>query len=458
MAKDCSKRRRSTRSDLKNHDESTTTIRPSMVNEIDIISTLPDCLLCHILSFLPGKTTSVVATTSVLSRRWRYVWKDLPTFHFTLARPYNPSNPLETFLSLRTARIFRKFHLDAHITENELSTVQSWIESAMGPTLEELQVYFSVIDIQKPLIPLPIFRCTALVTISFCRCFSVLNHSSYHLPSLKTMTLHLESSNNIEALLSGCPVLEFLKLDICQICPNPNPNPNKETIRVASSSLKILDINAIYIGVVIIEEVKIDAPSLEYLHLNIPSSQLEEVSAGNLQKVQSASLIFSYVYGGYSLIELLKEIRNQRMMLLTLSEMDSIALPTYQLMEFNHLFQLHLTVQNFSSKVVMDMLGKCRVLKDLKIVRKQKGESQGWTEPVDVPNCLVSHLEYVVFDMCLGSEEEKEFIAYILQKGLILKGVSIYADPMGFNVEEELSLIPRASNTCYLRFHKGISC
>lgn len=59
-------------------DKSRSQIQPS-ISRIDRISSLPDEILSHILSFLP---TKYAVATSILSHRWIDIWTKIPVLHF----------------------------------------------------------------------------------------------------------------------------------------------------------------------------------------------------------------------------------------------------------------------------------------------------------------------------------------------------------------------------------------
>jgi hypothetical protein len=125
------------------------------IAEEDRISSLPDCLLGHILSFLPTKTS---VATSILANRWRHVWKHVSVLDFvnrvfSLRMPY----PIEKMSLSCIKSIFN----DKLCT----SSVDTWVRSAIGPHLKELSL--NIFPIQKCQFQLPIalFTCTNLVSL-----------------------------------------------------------------------------------------------------------------------------------------------------------------------------------------------------------------------------------------------------------------------------------------------------
>lgn len=120
----------------------------------DWINTLPDSLLCHILSFLPTKIT--VTTIPLVSRRWRHLWENLQVFDFYLK--YNKhtinnnddNNDFRKFaafvnsvLSIRRSRDIRKMRLSCGHSEVDpffYNSIDSWIRSATGSCLHELDI------------------------------------------------------------------------------------------------------------------------------------------------------------------------------------------------------------------------------------------------------------------------------------------------------------------------------
>jgi hypothetical protein len=83
-----------------------------VTNGVDRLSNLPDSLLCHIMSFLPTRTS--VATMSLVSPRYLHLWKDLQLFNFYFHRsiPFEKASVfVNSVLSLRKSRDIQKFHL-----------------------------------------------------------------------------------------------------------------------------------------------------------------------------------------------------------------------------------------------------------------------------------------------------------------------------------------------------------
>jgi hypothetical protein len=57
----------------------------------DVISSLPDDISSHILSFLPTKEA---ASTSVLSKKWRYLFAFVPNLDLDDSVYLNPENEI----------------------------------------------------------------------------------------------------------------------------------------------------------------------------------------------------------------------------------------------------------------------------------------------------------------------------------------------------------------------------
>ena len=104
----------------------------------DFISSLPDAIIHHILSYIP---TEYAIRTSVLSKRWKHVWCETPSLSFhchTSDRPDSISKTLATF----TAPKIRSFHVDVTFNNFSLtpSHVHSWIELAASRNAENMSI------------------------------------------------------------------------------------------------------------------------------------------------------------------------------------------------------------------------------------------------------------------------------------------------------------------------------
>ncbi|CBI32913.3 unnamed protein product, partial [Vitis vinifera] len=219
----------------------------------DIISNLPDELLCHILSFLP---TKFAVGTSILSKRWRYLWASVPILDFDDELWLNPS----TLVELEERIIMFQNFVDGVLRHSEVSCIKKFRLGYRDNNLDNWGVE----------LPPMFFICKTLVVVKLSCALFLDIPTTVWLPSLKA--LHLKSveysdDDSIQKLLSGCPVLEELVIE-------REERDNQWVVNVSNPSLKILRIFFFTDGFAHPYEqedqdykVVVDAPNLEYLSI-----------------------------------------------------------------------------------------------------------------------------------------------------------------------------------------------
>ncbi|KAK3024285.1 hypothetical protein RJ639_043147 [Escallonia herrerae] len=192
----------------------------------DIISNLPDCILHHILSFLPTKDA---VGTCILSVRWKYLWTSVPNIDFDDALLYSNEvngwyplevtcfmNFVERVLLLRDASTMKRFRLSCRVCFSA-SRVNAWVSSAIIHNVQELVLCLFV---ERPFIlPHCLFDGNS-VTVVKIEMNCVLELPSYiSFPCLKTLHLCLvtfANDNSTQKLFSSCPVLQELAILDCK--------------------------------------------------------------------------------------------------------------------------------------------------------------------------------------------------------------------------------------------------
>ncbi|CAL9233726.1 unnamed protein product, partial [Arabidopsis halleri] len=179
---------------------------------VDLISSLPDVILQHILCFTP---TELAIRTSLLSRRWRYVWCDTPSLSFhggtlKLASLYKTQNRY-------TAP--KMMNLQIRAGENrDISNLNSWIELAMSRNVENMSLEMVSHLLDKYDIPEFFYINTSLKQLNFEFYFAdLIPRRPVSWTSLKKLSLRFckLSDESVAKFLSGCPILESLTLYFC---------------------------------------------------------------------------------------------------------------------------------------------------------------------------------------------------------------------------------------------------
>ncbi|KAJ1384003.1 Leucine-rich repeat domain superfamily, partial [Sesbania bispinosa] len=191
----------------------------------DIISNLPDSIIAHILSFLPTRNA---VRTSVISKRWRYLWTFITDLRFQ-DRECNPSKKIRkkcfsnfvywVLLNLNSSSI-HSFTLD--ISEKyDTSHINQWISVVLNRRVKKLCVHS-----KKELNPcfLSLFKHQSLEElvltmgrIGYCviRVPSFVCLSSLTVLKLTETTIACYFSNDLKKLTLNFPVLRNYETRNC---------------------------------------------------------------------------------------------------------------------------------------------------------------------------------------------------------------------------------------------------
>ncbi|XP_045810157.1 F-box/FBD/LRR-repeat protein At4g00160-like [Trifolium pratense] len=399
---------------------------------VDIISSLPEAILCHILSFA---TTKEAVATSVLSKRWIHLWNHVNNLNFPDIKVYSDRCSLsfnEFVYSLLFDReavgynVINSFSLDIQYHYADLArrlglhNITKWINLAVKSKLKYLRLRLSTYDLDYYIdvrygyakLPVSIFTCRTLVSLDL-RCFSFegftfTGFSSF--PSLKVLRLEYFKFSKFRDFLlfiAGCPILEVLQIYRTEFLP-------LEEDSLTLKEFKILSL-----------------PKLTRADLYGFRSQCFPVNALSTAK--------------YLCIDTLKVHRWYKV--------NRMQHPYDVVPIFHNL--THLELHN-RWDLVVQVLHQCPKLQNLTLYKYgyEDGDYQeNWVEPEFVPQCLLSSLRNFTIHHDLSDlQRELMLEQYILKNARILQTMTIRCMTKQPKTERTLSMCPVASATCQITF------
>ncbi|ESQ39595.1 hypothetical protein EUTSA_v10001162mg [Eutrema salsugineum] len=400
----------------------------------DRISELPDFLLTQILLNLPTKDS---VKTSILSKRWEFVWLSVPGLDLKvkdfplLGRVFESF--LDRFMEFNQESRMQKFKI--HKKSWDYIQIEEYIGTAVDRGIQHLDVETDI----GHRMPHNFYKSKTLVSLKLVTIGIKDPQFVVSLPCLKIM--HLEDIGYgdepliMEKLISGCPVLEDLTVikrnDFCEALG---------FLRVRSQTLKRFRLTFKY-GLFSNEcLVEIDAPRLEYLKFN--HNQSDTIVVKNLNSLSMIDIETEFVvkFGGSTfepydqrkrdtIRDFLTGISSVRHMIIS-----QFTLEFYMIYPFISSCRLSTYIldldqsPNSLTYIVWTLCSLTPCCPNLKILILDLVVSQ-LLEQIElsyVPQCLISTLECVEINIMMVKEEVgTKLYKYFLENSAVLKKLTI---------------------------------
>ncbi|XP_012848319.1 PREDICTED: F-box/FBD/LRR-repeat protein At2g26030-like [Erythranthe guttata] len=407
---------------------------------IDRLSDLPDSVLTHILSFLQTKDS---VRTSVLARRWRYLWAYVPTLDFDGENKdfINKAMLLHIVERVNTFRLL----LDKDYSFHDYP-LDTWTAFAIMRRVQNLDLCLRF----QVALPRRLFTCKTLVHLSLTSCGAIPKSGAVCLPSLKKLHLirvRYEADESLPYLISSCPVLEELLIEsIMHLVSCIISSPTIKWLTVQFQFNRYRSYSHDY-------RLEINTPALIYL--NIVDGLSEHIESGPLSSLTEAYVQVhndqekqdDFLYSR-SVLEFIDRLRHIKCLKLDLfTDIVDSAFST-SAVSFRNLTKLTLFADcRFLSK----FLQSAHNLEIVFYFEAQK-RIKRWMEPQQAPGYLLSRLRTIqLFTI------QREIVRYLLRNATVLeKMVVVYHCALNFEERKyflhEISAFERRSEVCELAF------
>ncbi|KAL7087710.1 hypothetical protein ACP275_13G085000 [Erythranthe tilingii] len=306
----------------------------------DRLSDLPDSVVTHILSFL---TTKVSVRTSILARRWRYLWAYVPTLNFKYSGVNQDT--LNRVMLLYKAEIMNIFSLYYEFNTSAYQ-LETWFIFAVMRHVQKIDLCFR----HEVDLPPCLFTCKTLVDLRVNFNGVISMSGTVCLPRLKNLYLYCSSQYEpdeyLPRILSGCPVLEDLTLVMFTMFAS---------CTISSPVIKRLTFHSDYDDTRSVSNSKcrlvINTPALTYLNVeheacsSIKSGALTSLTEANINLYNSDKKQDHFRYSA-SLVEFIDMLRNVKCLRLNLqiyAEIIDSVFSASMAIRFCNLIKLELT-------------------------------------------------------------------------------------------------------------------
>ncbi|XP_065617899.1 F-box/LRR-repeat protein At4g14103-like [Quercus suber] len=465
-------------------------VRAERRQKIDFISSLPDCLLTHILSFLP---TRDAVLTSILSSRWRTLWTLVPVLdldQFRISRNLNFLDTVSSIWTLRNAAIpLRKFHL--HWTSDcDPSYVDTLIQHTIlhSRVLQDLHLCIYTTDPNPPLKVHPtLFFSTTLVVFKLEGVIHLNPPSDSSFPTLRIMEIGsgitYENCDSLPTLLAACPVLQELNLTVSDtnfFCLEANTGMLKIIVLVPTLKKLYLywfldDWCYTFLHYYILQ---LNTPALEQFYFS--GLLAKDVNVGNLPNLVKSGLEFEEIENDVSTRDYAKRIWDFMGSLYNVESME-FSIETAEILCHGSIKDLPV-FNNLTSLTIGGSIKTCSYMwpaVQLLLCQAPKLQTLVFELTLNVYNsyspdnrlecrlgnwlsaqCLSSHLTACYYKGFSAHEVEMELVRQVLKEASILKTMKItFKSRLDSEIKlcarKKLRKLQRRYPTCQFEFDEG---